>query len=117
MIKTKLLLSNKLTYMFTGLKKKIQHSINKWKYEVRNEDIVELLNPIVSDYVDWYAERGLYLPETFASDPAAWTGILRKIQRAFDLAQTKEYRKNEVYKGEMEEGFHLFGKYFLELWK
>lgn len=81
------------------------------------EDAVNYLHSMISEYVDWYCEKGLYLPEEFRMDPATWTDILRKIQRAFDLAHTREYIGDVGLKAEMKEGFELFGKYFLELWK
>lgn len=102
--------------MFKGLKEKFQQTFG-WRYSRDIDEVIETLHPLITEYVDWYAERGLYLPENFKSDPSAWTNILRKIQRAFDIALTKEYSKRDDLESEMKEGFELFGKYFIELWK
>lgn len=115
-MKTKLSLPNKLTSYADRARHKIQRSLG-WRYATSIDDIIEILKPYINDYVDWYAERGLYLPEEFKSDPAAWTNKLRKIQRAFDLVEKKEYKDNVKLKEEVDEGLQLFGKYFLELWK
>lgn len=93
------------------------HRIMGWTYITSGDDVVELLHPYVTGYVDWYAEKGLYLPKEFETDPSSWTNILRKIQRAFDLANTEGYEETPALKEEMEEGFVLFGKYFREMWK
>lgn len=43
-------------------------------------DVLYKIADDVIDYVDWYCEHGLYLPNEFAKDPAAWAQILRDIQ-------------------------------------
>jgi hypothetical protein len=102
--------------MLKGIKEYLQRSLG-WRYQISTEDIIESLHEPITDYVNWYAERGLYLPEEYKTDPGAWTDVLRKIQRSFELAHKKDYKKDEVLKKEMQEGFELFGKYFLDLWK
>lgn len=86
---------------------------------------IETLCPIIDDYVDWYCEEGITLPEEFAQDPTTWTNILRKIQRAFILAEDNLNSVGEIQQylkvnrddivakllDEQQEGFELFGKY------
>lgn len=86
---------------------------------------IETLCPIIDDYVDWYAEHGITLPEEFAQDPTSWTNHLRTIQRAFVLADDELNEVGEIHKylkvnrddvvakllEEKQEGFELFGKY------
>jgi hypothetical protein len=102
--------------MLEGIKERLQVALG-WKYIKTFDDAVDIIGPEVSDYVDWYAERGLYLPRDYQTDPAAWTNILRKMQRAFDIASKKEYVEDESLEQEMQEGFELFGKYFYHLWR
>lgn len=87
--------------------------------------IIDRLTNDIDDYVEWYSEQGVYLPDEFAQDPSAWTEVLRKIQRAFRLASTELGSEGEIMKArilgnheqvkklteEMQEGFELFGKY------
>lgn len=92
--------------------------------DIRRATITTLC-PIIDTYVDWYAEHGITLPEEFAQDPTSWTNILRKIQRAFVLAEDDLNDVGEMQKylkvnrddivakllDEQQEGFELFGKY------
>lgn len=105
---------------------------NKKENKVKARDIADIrritittLCPVVDDYCDWYAEHGITLPEEFSQDPTTWTNILRKIQRAFVLAEDSLNNVGEIHDAqkrdrddlvtkllsEQQEGFELFGKY------
>lgn len=89
----------------------------------------KLLYPVVDEYIEWYADHGISLPEAYALDPSGWTEVLRKIQRAFYLKSTENDHGSEIMEAkrtlhddrleslreEMQSGFYLFGKHFLEL--
>lgn len=99
------------------------------------ESWVSPLAPRIDEYVDWYAENGLYLPKEYAQRPSDWTEVLRKIQRAFNLmAQTKRTARQELDNAitkkkagdesefntlvrDVDEGLALFGKHTLDLWR
>ena len=53
------------------------------------EDIIE--------YVDWYSENGLFLPDEFSTDPGAWTQILRDIQQ--DLIHLRNGDNDKITDG------------------
>ncbi len=86
---------------------------------------IRTLHPIIDEYVDWYAEHGVSLPEAFALDPAGWTEVLRKIQKAFFLAATEHDEDSPIafskkhgheealveYRREIQAAFSLFGKH------
>ncbi len=99
-----------------GKAKKSNDSFS-WKGEEDVLALAETIYPRLNDYIDWYCEKGLYLPEEFATDPASWTTILRDIQEAFRLLHSGEYRLGEVYQEKVDIGLALFGKYFRHLWK
>lgn len=90
---------------------------------------IKMLRPVLNEYVDWYAEHGITLPEEFAQDPTTWTNHLRTIQRAFNLAGDELEGEGEIFNAfknkqnklvaslnkEKQDGFKLFGKYLCEL--
>jgi hypothetical protein len=100
-----------------GHKKSNKNNSFSWKGEEDVLALAETIYPRLSDYVDWYCEKGLYLPKEFATDPATWTNILREIQEAFRLLHSGEYRLDEDMQNRVDEGLVLFGKYFRHLWK
>lgn len=84
--------------------------------------IVSRVADKVDRFVDLYCEYGFYVPEDLATDPGEWTNILRKIQEAFRLFElftdgtlNPKSMDHAGLHQEMEEGFALFGKYFLHL--
>lgn len=92
---------------------------------------VSKIGPLVDAYTEWYAENGLALPPEYATDPSAWTEVLRKMQRAFMLLQTQNTPGSELYEAahkwdafnerdadeislleqEIKDGLAAFGKY------
>lgn len=94
----------------------------KKKQENIRDKAVKCLLDIVHKYDNWYAEKGLYLPPDYASDPSGWTEALHKIHRAFKLMDDKNNEKGEIWnepdlgkrealEEEVRGGFFLFGKY------
>lgn len=97
--------------------------------------VVSRVTPLIDSYVDWYAQRGIFLPPDYATDPTGWTEVLRKIQRAFILADTEDDDDGEIHQAkvkwstfgqedpeaikelynEIQLGFELFGKYLMHL--
>lgn len=58
-------------------------------------DVLYNISDDIIEYVDWYCEHGLYLPQEFAKDPAAWTQILRDIQAGMYELQKSDEDVNE----------------------
>ena len=90
-----------------------------------NEHVVKTLYPAVKEYIKNETEYGILLPADFQTDPAAWLGVLRDIEYAFDET-FKEYsgerisclmdmEKMEKRNQRIQKGFELFGKYLMEL--
>lgn len=91
---------------------------------------IEKLYPIVDEYVDWYCDHGISLPQAYELDPSGWTEVLRKIQRAFELKATEKEEGSELMLairegnqerldtlyGEIKTGFSLFGKHLPDLY-
>lgn len=69
----------------------------------------------VEAYTIWQCEHGKHLPDKFKADPAAWTEILRKIERAWVIIRDVYFEEDEGLIKEVEEGMALFGRYFNEL--
>jgi len=68
------------------------------KKQVTIRDIaVQVMTDVISDYSDWYEEKGLYLPPDFATDPAGWTEALHKIKRAFTLLDDEAHQEGELW--------------------
>ena len=112
----------------------------KWKYQgiVRgysDADLWDLNNFILRKsykplkaFIKNYEEFGMSLPNEFATDPAAWLLILKKMEFAFDSYWSDEYDvENKFTKGmtpeqiaehfqKVEEGFTLWGKHMRDLW-
>ena len=74
-------------------------------------------------------ERGMSLPYDFATDPAQWLLVLKKIEYAFDETLLNAIRSDEgtdrrvmekeeadSIKKRVDEGFELYGRYLLDLW-
>lgn len=78
-------------------------------------------------FIKNYEEGGMSLPKDYATDPGAWTLILKKIEYSFDDMWNSEHdfnydkyklsaEKLEEHYNKVQEGFELFGKYFRDLW-
>lgn len=78
-------------------------------------DVLVEISPIVIDFVDRYAEEGLYLPPSHATDPAAWTNILRDIQKAFRLLELDPECHDEIMVEDIDKGLRLFVKHIQHL--
>lgn len=107
---------------------------NKKVITVR-EEAVKKLYSIVSDYSDWYAQFGIYLPPDYATKPTDWTIALQKMKRAFELLHDEENEEGDLWEAkngwkkygevdvdrvcevekEIMEGFTLFGAYLFYL--
>lgn len=101
-------------------------------WNIRNL-VIEKIGPVIDEYVDWYAENGVSLPECYALDPSGWTEVLRKIQRAFNLASIENEDYGEFFEAKkiVDEtqrmtainalqddiywGFRLYGKHLNDL--
>lgn len=91
-----------------------------------NNFAVEMLYPCIDAFVEHSVQHGMYLPLKYKRDPAAWSEVLRKIQRAFYLSYTK-FDKDSAYESTFErekldtldkavqEGFELFGEHLQDL--
>jgi len=58
---------------------------------------VESLYHMIEDYSTWYADKGLYLPPKYATDPTEWTVVLQKIKRAFKLLYEEMNEEGELW--------------------
>lgn len=78
-------------------------------------------------FIKNYEESGMSLPTEFATDPGAWTLVLKKIEYSFDDMWNSEHDFNygskrlspedlDEHNKKVEEGLVLFGKYFRGLW-
>lgn len=71
--------------------------------------------PDIIQYVNWYAEDGMFLPQEYSADPAGWTEVLREIEAAFknllDGVDTKEEIKL-MYNGF--EKYYTYSKYLFK---
>lgn len=94
-----------------------------------NDFIINKVRDPLKSYVQFQAEKGLYLPQEFQSDPAAWLVILRKIELAIDHYWRKEHEEDYnpllgmgvieriEFCNKVDEGFLLFGKYLRSLYE
>lgn len=98
-------------------------------WDVRHFVIQKVHGPLMKFITD-YEEGGMSLPSEFATDPAAWLKILKKIQYAIDweykedeewdefhaVFQTWSQVDIEQHYKKVQEGLELFGRYLLALW-
>jgi len=83
----------------------------------RERQILWDLSDDVIEYVDWYCENGVHLPEDFARDPSGWSQVLRYIQSVFIFIQDESFTLNKEEDEAYQKGLEYFYKYFKELWK
>lgn len=55
---------------------------------ITKDDLIAIARPHVIEYVNWYRENGLHLPEEFKDNPVGWSDLLLKIQMDFELRGT-----------------------------
>lgn len=61
------------------------------------EAAIKNLSSVVSDYSDWYEQFGIYLPPGYETDPTAWTNVLQKMKRAFQLLAEEMNEEGELW--------------------
>ena len=76
------------------------------------DSFMAFIAPLIVEYVDWYAEEGLTLPDEYATKPGEWTDILRKMQKAMKGIQAGKSPKDDP---ELQEGLDLIGRHLYDL--
>ena len=76
------------------------------------DSFMAFIAPLVIEYIDWYCEEGLTLPEDFATRPGDWTDILREIQGAMKAVQAGKSPKDDPA---IQRGLDLFGRHLYDL--
>lgn len=84
---------------------------------ISEQDFLRGIAVDVINYINWYAEHGIFLPEEYAADPGAYTQILRNIQAGFEVIlgdpDTEDAHAQELLHNGKEQ-FYQYAKY---LWK
>lgn len=89
--------------------------------------IVKKIYKPLKVFIKNYEEGGLSLPIEYATDPAAWLLILKKIEYSFDDLWDKDNdpdydkfkttpEKLKEHEERVEEGLELFGRHIRDLW-
>ena len=90
--------------------------------------IVDKVRAPLKEFIRYQEEKGHSLPNEFGNDPAGWLVVLKKIEFSFDYmwkddhdmdSWSKEGKTHEEVMAEskkVQEGFELFGRYFVDLW-
>lgn len=94
-----------------------------------NSFIVRQIYKPLKKFINTYEESGRSLPLEFATDPAAWLLILKKIEFSFDHLWkddndadywppifNKSDEEIKEFEAKVEEGLVLFGKHIRDLW-
>jgi hypothetical protein len=77
---------------------------------VNQRQVILALSEDIVEYVDWYSENGMYLPEEYSKDPAEWTYVLQGIKES-----VLSLKDNEL--DEKDPGIKKLYKHFSDLWK
>lgn len=103
------------------------------KKQTIRDAAIAYLAPLVDEYADWNAEKGLYLPPDFEKDPSGWAQALREMQYALNTLRAEQKGEGDLYdaksrwrgEGDKEQiedinnrvinGLALFGKYLFYL--
>ena len=84
---------------------------------VTEEIVLQKLAPDIIEYIEWYCENGLYLPDEFKRDPSTYTQILRYIQAVFIEIDEERILKNADEVAVHQKGLAYFYKYFHYFWR
>lgn len=98
-------------------------------WDVEHFVIRKVHGPLMQ-FVEDYEEGGMSLPTEFASDPAAWLMILKKIEYAVDQKWKEDFEFDEYHdrwikmtdeertkhQKDIDEGLELFGRWLQNLW-